>query len=168
MILAYQLAFLHSVHTGVCGCTQTTHVSLSISAMCCAGRCGHAYCPCLTGKGCRRTCFCIISTVIFTSRKQKTDLAGLLFVVLFRAVGNKRSRETEGQILHPFIPLPDHCHDFRCEGLEGIWDMTESPLSGDTQNSVLFVQYLFLLIIKEFRRKLPSSLKVFVSLNKYT
>lgn len=67
------------------------------------------------------------------------DLAGLLFVVLFRAVGNKRSRETEGQILHPFTPLSDHCLDFRREELEGILDMTESLLSGDTQSSVLFI-----------------------------
>lgn len=95
-------------------------------------------------------------------------LAGLLFVALFRVVGNKTSRETEGQILHPFTPLPDHRLDFRCEGLEGILDMTDSPLSRDTQSSFLFIQYPFLLIIKEFRRKLPSSLKVFASLNKYT
>lgn len=93
-------------------------------------------------------------------------LAGLLFVALFRAVGNKTSRETEGQILHPFTPLPDHHPDFRDEVLEEILDVTESPLSGDTQRCVLFVLYPFLLIIKEFRRKLPSSLKVFVSLNK--
>lgn len=167
MFLAYQLAFLHSVHIVVCGCTQRTQVSFSVSAACSAGQCGHACCPCLTGRDCRRTYLCVISTVIFTSRKQKMDLAGLLFVVLFRAVGNKRSRETEGQILHPFTPLPDHRLDFRCEGLEGILDTTEFPLSGDTQNSVFFIQHPFLLIIKEFRRKLSSSLEVFVLLNKH-
>lgn len=114
----------------------------------------------------QRTYLCIISTVIFTSRKRKMDFAGLLFV-LFRAMANKRSSKTEGQILHPFTPLPDNRLDFRHEGLEGILDTTEFPLSGDTQNSVLFIQYPFLLIIKEFRRKLPSSLKVFVLLNKH-
>lgn len=106
--------------------------------------------------------------VIFTSGKQKLYLAGLPFVALFRAVGNKTPRETEGQILHPFTPLPDHHLDFRHEAVEGNLDMTGSPLSGDIQNSLLFIQYPFLLIIKEFMRKLPSSLKVFVLLNKYT
>jgi len=96
------------------------------------------------------------------------DLARLLFVALFRALGNKKSKETEGQTLHPFTPLTDHCLDFRCQGLEGVLDMTESPLSRDTESSAFFIQYIFLLIIKKLRRKLPSSLKVFFSLNKYT
>lgn len=110
------------------------------------------------GQRLQRTYLCIISTVIFTSRKQKMDFAGLLFV-LFRAVGNKRSRETEGQILHPFTPLPDNRLDFRHEGLEGILDMTEFPLSGDTQNSILFTQYPFLLIIKSLGENCHQALR---------
>lgn len=49
----------------------TTCVSLRVSAVCSTGRWGRAYCPCMTGGGCRRTYFCNISTVVFVSGKQK-------------------------------------------------------------------------------------------------
>lgn len=167
MVLAYQLVFLHSVHIVVCGCTQTAYRELEgLSSVLCWVM--WRYLLSLPDRQrLQENYFCFISTVIFTSGKQKY-LAGLLFVALFRAVGNKTSRETEGQMLHPFTPLPDHRLDFRREGLEGILDKTESPLSRDAQSGVLFIQYPLLLIIKEFRRKLPSSFTVFVSLNKYT
>jgi len=67
-------------------------------------------------------------------------------------------RETAGQVLHPFAPLPRHCLDFRCEGLEGILDVTKPPQSGDAQSSVLFMQYP-LLIIKELAESCHQALR---------
>lgn len=42
------------------------------------------------------------------------------------------------------------------------------PIVRGHSEQYLFIQYPFLLIIKEFRKKVTSSLKVFVLLNKYT
>lgn len=72
-------------------------------------------------------------------------------------------RETAGQVLHPFAPLPRHCLDFRCEELEGILVVTKPP-----QSEQCFIHAISSPYHQGVSRKLPSSLEVFVFLNKYT
>lgn len=120
------------------GAHRPRTVSLRLSAASSAGWCGCACWPCLMGIGGRGNLFLYYFHTYFNKwkKEKKTYLAELLFVAVFWVMGNKASREIEGQILQPFTALPDHHLGFRCEELKEILDMTESPLSGDTQSSI--------------------------------
>lgn len=164
MVLVYQIVFLHSVSTVLCRCTQTTYCELEGL---CAAQCGHAFCPCSTGRGCRRLVSVLFAWSFLQVGKKRCILQGfclLLCLELWKTKHQGRLKSRSCIHLH-------HCQitvlTSESEELEGILDMSEAYCQG-TLSSVLFIQDSFLLIIKEFRRKLPSSLKIFVSLNKYT
>lgn len=124
--------------------------------------------PCPMGRGSRETYFCIISTLIFTSGEKKGHIwQGFCLLLCFEPWeqsirGNWRS---DPAAIYSTARSPSWLQmwgTWRNFGHDWI------PIVRGHSEQCLFKQHPFLLIIKEFRRKLTSSLEVFVLLNKYT
>lgn len=139
MVLSYQLLLLHSMCAVPCGCTQTTHCELEAL---CTVLCWVMWMCLLAliGRGCRGTYFCIKSMLIFNKwrkkKKKRHIWQGFGLLLCFESWETKHPGEPK---VRSFSHL-QHCQSntlgFRCEELEEILDMTESPLSGDTQSSI--------------------------------